>query len=350
MPNFLNILRMKTYTAFLGIASGAGVGVFQSFSAYLGNFITANPLEATVDGLLRNAMTRCLLGGMVNGLVTIPVFVGANDDWFFRYEFTKRLYPVVPVLLPLLTEIIGDGILSAAGINCSKYDSTICVSHDNSFVSRPGFVGIVGTGVISGAVLVVLAGYKIGQYACRASRDDAINEGEPYLALAEDKAEGNEVTNYRERLAACYEGEIPPEYKDAKTDLVMNMPVMLQCGDNFDLASLPQLLADCDNCPVCLQKFNLNNFISPPKNKQLRDEIISFVEEKERFAHESRAYAQIIDIHDDERAEGVEVNGVESIQPQAVASLTAGSHGLFAHASGPPAEDQKTPIKRFNPV
>lgn len=139
------------------------------------------------------------------------------------------------------------------------------------------------------------------------------------------------VETLRERLVACDpQGDIPPDYCDATQLVLMNDPVMLHCGDNFDLEFLPVIKNNCADCPKCRAPLRDGDFIDPRRNTYLRSKIIEFVEERERQHYtrslEGQPNPQEEKIEEPRSAVVVEVEEVEekvaAIQPLLMRELT----------------------------
>lgn len=91
----------------------------------------------------------------------------------------------------------------------------------------------------------------------------------------------------RERLAACHRKKAPAEFNDPIHLSLMNDPIMLRCGDNFDLESLLEIKKNNTKlCPCCRKDIHQIDLDEPARNTHLRGSIIAFVEEQERLARQ----------------------------------------------------------------
>ncbi len=129
-----------------------------------------------------------------------------------------------------------------------------------------------------------------------ASPEDAFPE-DAYQRLPDGEEKG---LTYRGRLDKCYEGKIPEDYLSALTLTLMNDPIMLHCGHNFDKEDVTILQKRCaGKCPCCREPLRHSDFTLLKPNVFLRKSIIEFVESKEKLVPKP----QIIEISQEEKVE-----------------------------------------------
>ena len=96
----------------------------------------------------------------------------------------------------------------------------------------------------------------------------------------------------RQRLDAC-EGNLPEKFKDPIHHSLINDPIMLHCGDNFDRETILSFITNrTGSCPCCRQIIDPSNLSNPAPNTFMRCEIIEYVESKEQRASQAIAHEQ----------------------------------------------------------
>lgn len=238
------------------------------------------------------AVTQGAAGGAIVGTVAGAIFVDRQQNsGLSQNQYVQKIAPFLPVLLPVASNVIGDLINQAMGTNCVEYyrhSNTHyeyeCKTQD-TFLSHNARASMVGNAIIWGGVTILAyVSYKL---ICRQRPQDERAEA-PYQVLAGEEKQPAVNLTLRQRLEACYDGEIPNDFRDAIHLELMNYPIVLHCGDSFDQESLPQLQETCPSCPKCRASFRALDFSEPTPNTYLRNNIIEFVEGKEKLAREIR--------------------------------------------------------------
>jgi hypothetical protein len=282
----------------IGGVTGVFNGIASSSLGYQINSVNfcddKNHCGTYSDSIFRVGISTAIqtLGGTIVGSIAGPL-LGSMPN-----SLAKHLYPLAPIVLPFTASVVGDAIMG--GNICIKshsnhYNFEICDAPDD-FLSHSAQTIMLGNAIlIPGIALTSYYGYKLYNWC---HRHRAANQNAAYHAL-NDGAEGQPAapSTLRQRLAACYEGETPPDYLDPIHQVLMNNPIMLKCGDNYDEEFLAEMKQQCPSCPKCRAPFVNSDFSRPARNTFLRSQIIEFVEEKERLARDARQVnAHIIEI------------------------------------------------------
>ena len=94
----------------------------------------------------------------------------------------------------------------------------------------------------------------------------------------------------RQRLDAC-EGNLPEKFKDPIHYLLINDPIMLRCGDNFDRETILSFITNRTGlCPCCRKIIESIDLSKPAPNTFMRCQIIEHVESEEKRASQAIAH------------------------------------------------------------
>jgi hypothetical protein len=286
-----------------GAAIIGAAGINNLFSTTLGRRIIATPeshalhnsnLEIIIDPVLGLALTRGLIGGAITGALSGPFLfdcehtrAGIDFHWS---DMAKQLFPIVPMIFPFVSDIIGDAIMAHTTCYTTSHGQQYCID-DSSFVTRSASASIAGYAILAPSVtLVGYMGYKLREW-CHRHRD------EPVATAALPPPRTLEL---RQRLDSCYSGEIPEIFLDPIHKELMNNPIMLRCGHNYDEEHLAELKTNCSECSLCRAPFNEDDFAHPATNIVLKGQIIEFVEGKERAIETMTIH--IVTLQDEEKA------------------------------------------------
>jgi hypothetical protein len=280
--------------------------------------------EGVTDPSLGLAFIRGAFGGWVTGALTGPFLLDYEDeDDMARYylapnQLAKKLFPIVPMILPFMADIIGDAISSH--INCFTHNDHHYCLDNSTFVTRAASVSIVGDAILTPCLtLAGYLGYKLYKWHYR--HDDA-NEPVAAAPLPQPR-----ILDLQQRLENCYDGAIPAIFLDPVHQTLMNNPVMLRCGHNYDEEHLAELKTHCTECSLCRAPFNEEDFINPAINIALKGQIIEFVEQQERAA-------ETVVLHITTQQDDDEKNAMSTPDREYELKSPA-SHSLFYRAPSP---------------